>query len=142
MPKRIINPSHLAKPRGFNHAIATTGGEMLFLAGQDASDEQGKIVAPGDIIAQYEQVLRNLFVVMKEAGGTMQNIVKLNIYVTDREKYRARLAEMAEVHQAYFDNYYPAMALFEVNSLFQSEALIECEGIAVIEPGEPPSANT
>jgi enamine deaminase RidA (YjgF/YER057c/UK114 family) len=137
MPKRVINPQALAKPTGFNHAIGVTGGEMLFLAGQDASDETGTIVAIGDIVAQYEQVLRNLFVVLKEAGGTMDDIVKLNLYVTDRQDYSEHRAEMREVHQAYFGDYYPAMAFFEVKSLFQAEALVECEGIAVIEPGEP-----
>ncbi len=136
MEKRLINPPALAKPRGFNHGIAVKGGEILFLAGQDASDENGQIVALGDMVAQYEQVLRNLFVMMKEAGGTMQDIVKLNIYVTDWRKYREHLPELGEVHQAYFEKYYPAMALFEVKNLFQRDALIECEGIAVIDTGE------
>jgi enamine deaminase RidA (YjgF/YER057c/UK114 family) len=137
MKKRIINPPALAHPRGFNHAIGASGGELIFLAGQDASDETGKIVAVGDIVTQYEQVLRNLFVVLKEAGGSMQDIVKLNIYVIDRGLYRSQLAEIGEVHRAYFGHYYPAMAFFEVRSLFQPDALIECEGIAVVEKNEP-----
>ncbi len=132
MPKEIINPEVLAKPRGFNHAIAASG-KLLFLAGQDASDGQGKIVAPGDIVAQYEQILRNLYVVLKQAGGAMQDIVKLDIFVTDRALYRKHLKDIGEVHKAYFERYYPTMALFEVKGLFQDEALIELSGIAVLE---------
>lgn len=133
MPKRLINPPALAKPTGFNHAIGVSGGEMIFLAGQDASDERGEIVAPGDIVAQYEQVLRNVFVVMKEAGGTMRDIVKLNIYLVDARKYTENIEALREVYQAYFDDYYPAIGMFEVRSLYRREALIAVEGIAVIE---------
>lgn len=109
---------------------------MIFLAAQDATDETGKIVAPGDIVIQYEQVLRNLFVVMKDAGGTMQDIVKMNIYLTDARKYAENIEALREVHQAYFEDYYPAMGLYEVKSLYRREALVACEGIAVIEPQE------
>jgi 2-iminobutanoate/2-iminopropanoate deaminase len=136
MPKRIINPPALPRPINYNHAVGVTGGEMLFLAGQDASDETGAIVAPGDIVTQYEQVLRNLFVVMKEAGGTMQDIVKLNIFLTDARKYTENLEALREVHRAYFEESYPATGLFEVKSLYRRDALVVCEGIAVIEPRE------
>src|SRR5512139_1644665 len=99
MPKELINPEVLAKPSGFNHAIAASG-KLLFLAGQDASNGQGKIVAPGDIVAQYEQVLRNLYVVLKQAGGTMEDIVKLDIFVTNRALYKEQLKDIGEVHRA------------------------------------------
>ena len=133
MPKRTINPPALTKPINFNHAIGVTGGEMIFLASEDASDENGTIVAPGDIVAQYEQVLRNIYVVMKEAGGTMRDIVKLNIYMTDTRKYTENLEPLREVHNAYFDDFYPAIGFFEVKGLYRREALIAVEGIAVIE---------
>ena len=138
MPKRLINPPALTKPVNFNHAVGVTGGELVFLAGQDASDEHGDIVAPGDIVAQYEQVLRNVFVVMKEAGGTMHDIVKLNIYLVDARKYTENVEALREVYQAYFDDYYPAIGIFEVRSLYRRDALISVEGIAVIDAGEAP----
>jgi len=132
MEKRIINPPTLAPPKGFNHGILVTGGQLLFLAGQDASDVEGRIVAPGDSVAQFEQVLRNLKAVVEAAGGTMQDIVKLNIFVRDRDDYVAKLKPLGKVFRAYFGDYYPTMALFEVSNLFQQEALIELEGIAVV----------
>ncbi|HJZ49457.1 MAG TPA: RidA family protein [Roseiflexaceae bacterium] len=136
MEKRIINPPDLAPPRGFNHGIAVRGGALLFLAGQDASDAAGRIVAPGDLLGQCEQVLRNLQAVVHAAGGTMQDIVKLNIFVADRDDYRANLTSLGALFRAYFGAYYPTVALFEIARFFQDEALIEMEGVAVLaEPG-------
>ncbi len=131
MEKKIINPESLAKPRGFNHGILVSGGKLLFLAGQTASDASGNIVA-GDLVAQYEQVLRNHKAVVEAAGGTMTDIVKLNIYVLDKNDYLSKLKPLGEVHRKYFGSYYPALALFEVSRLFQDQALVELEGIAVM----------
>jgi len=132
MGKEIINPPGLPEPRGFNHGLLTTGGRMLFLAGQDASDGEGRIVAPGDMLAQCQQVLHNLHAVVHEAGGVMSDIVKLNVYVTSRDAYLAQLKPLGKLFREYFGGYYPAMALFEVAGLFQPEAMIEMEGFAVL----------
>lgn len=140
MPRRIINPPQLAPPRGFSHGILASGGSILFLAGQDASNAQGHIVAPGDLLAQFEQALRNLQAVVEEAGGTMQDIVKLNIYVIDRYAYRSSLKELGAVFRHFFATHYPAMALFEVSGFFQEDNLIEVEGIAYLETEHEPGA--
>lgn len=129
---KLVNPPALAPPRGFNHGILASGGQLLFLAGQDASDAHGHIVAPGDVVAQYEQALRNVQAVVAEAGGAMTDIVQFTLFVKDRADYVAKLKSLGEVHQRYFGAYYPAMALFEVAGFFQAEALVEVQGIAVI----------
>lgn len=128
--RKIINPPELANPRGFSHGFAIEGGRLLMLAGQDASDAEGQIITPGDLVAQYEQVIKNLKAVVEAAGGELQDIVKLNIYVTDRDAYRAQLKSLGEIHRAYYGHHYPAMALFEVKGLFNPDAMIEMEGIA------------
>lgn len=128
--RKIINPPELAQPRGFSHGIVVEGGRLLMLAGQDASDAEGRIVAPGDIVAQYGQIVRNLKAVVEAAGGDLRDIVKLNIYVTDRDAYRAQLKPLGEIHRACFGRHYPAIALFEVKGLFNPDAMIEMEGIA------------
>jgi enamine deaminase RidA (YjgF/YER057c/UK114 family) len=133
LEKAIINPSSLARPVGFSHGIAVTGGRLLFLAGQTGSDAEGRIIAPGDIVAQYEQIMRNFQAVVEAAGGTMQDITKLNIFVRDRDAYLAQLKELGRAHRSFFGAYYPAMALFEISRFFQDEALIEIEGMAVID---------
>jgi enamine deaminase RidA (YjgF/YER057c/UK114 family) len=132
MDKEIINPETLARPSGFSHGILVSRGRTLFLAGQTASDKEGRITAPGDLTKQYEQVLSNLKVVVEAAGGSMQDIVKMTIFVSDRDDYHAHLKPLGKVHQAFFGSYYPAMALLEVSRFFQEGVLIEIEGIAVI----------
>ncbi|GHO80820.1 enamine deaminase RidA [Ktedonobacter sp. SOSP1-85] len=133
MLKELVNPPELAQPSGFSHGVISSGGKLLFLAGQTASDPEGQIVAPGDIVAQYEQVLRNLKTVVESAGGSMQQIVKMTIFVRDRDLYRLHLKALGRVHRSFFGRYYPATALLEISRFFQDEALIEIEGIAVLE---------
>ena len=133
MDKDIINPPGLAPPRGFNHGIRVDGGQLLFLAGQDGADETETIVAPGDLVAQFEQVLDNLQTVVREAEGEMDDIVKLNVFVADREEYVANAEPLGEVFGSYFEEY-PTMALFEVSGFFKTDALIELEGMAVLDP--------
>ena len=131
MQKTIINPPGLPPPRGFSHGILVTSGQLLFLAGQTGSDAEGNIL-DGDLVGQYEQVLRNLKTVVEAAGGTMQDITKINIFVRDRDDYLTHLKALGRVHRTFFGDYYPATALFEISRFFQDEALIEIEGMAVI----------
>ena len=132
MGKSLINPPTLARPTGFSHGILVTGGRLLFLAGQTASNAEGQIVAPGDLVGQYEQVLRNLQTVVETAGGKMQDIMKMTIFIRDRDDYLAHLKPLGSVHRTFFGAYYPATALLEISRLFQDDALIEIEGLAVI----------
>jgi enamine deaminase RidA (YjgF/YER057c/UK114 family) len=132
MRKEVVTPPGLAEPSGFNHGLVVDGGRTLYLAGQDATGPDGDIVAPGDVVGQFEQVMENLAAVVEEAGGTSEDIVKLNLFVADREQYRAHLDEIGEVFAAYVEEY-PAMALFEVTGFFKKDALVEMEGFAVLD---------
>ncbi len=136
MDKTVINPPTLPRPRGFSHGILVTGGRLLFLAGQTGSDATGSIVAPGDLVAQYEQTLRNLKTVVEAAGGKMHDIAQITIFIRDRDDYLAHLKPLGQVHRAFFGDYYPATALFEISRFVQDEALIEIEGTAVISADE------
>jgi enamine deaminase RidA (YjgF/YER057c/UK114 family) len=131
----IIQPQALVQPTGFSHGILTYGGRLLFLAGQTATDPEGKIVAPGDVVGQYRQVLSNLKAVVEEAGGTMTDIVKMTIFVRDRDGYKAHLKELGQAHREAFGTYYPATALLEISRFYDDEALVEIEGIAVLGGG-------
>ena|SRR5713101_5627266 len=133
MEKTIINPPALPRPRGFSHGILITGGRLLFLAGQTGSDAEGHIVAPGDLVIQYEQTLRNLKAVVEAAGGKMQDITQITIFIRDRDDYLAHLKPLGQVHRTFFGDYYPATALFEISRFFQDDALIEIQGLAVLD---------
>jgi len=132
MDKKILNPPSLVKPTGYANGVFTQGGKIVFLAGQTAMDNTGGIVAPNDIVAQFTQCLSNLKAVVTEAGGEMTDIVKLNLFVTNKAAYKANLKPIGASYRNFFGKYYPAMTLVEVKSLFDDEAMIEIEGIAVI----------
>ncbi|GCE45811.1 enamine deaminase RidA (YjgF/YER057c/UK114 family) [Thermosporothrix hazakensis] len=132
MQKEIVNPPELARPGGYNHGILVEGGRLLFLAGQTALNAQGQIVAPGDLVEQYRQVLQNLKTVVERAGGTMTDIVQLTFFVRDRDEYKAHLEELGQVHRSFFGRYYPAIALLEISRFFDDDVLIEIQGIAML----------
>ena len=68
-----VNPPSLPRPSGFSHAVVTTGGRLVFLAGQIAHGADGAIV--GDtIVAQFEQALANVLEALRAAGGEAAKI--------------------------------------------------------------------
>jgi enamine deaminase RidA (YjgF/YER057c/UK114 family) len=133
MKQRNINPSTLSRPSGFSHGILVEGGRALFLAGQTGSDANGRIADPNDLVRQFDLAIANLGAVVADAGGVLGDVVKLNVFVRSRDDYVAKLKPLGEVFRKHFGGHYPAMALFEVSGLFQKEALVEIEGIAVLE---------
>jgi enamine deaminase RidA (YjgF/YER057c/UK114 family) len=136
--KTILNPASLAKPSGYANGVLTEGGRLLFIAGQTGMDASGQIVAaPPDIVSQFKQALANVQAVVNQADGQMTDIVKLTIYVVGKAHYQSSLKEIGEVYQAFFGKYYPAMALVEVSSLWDEQAMVEIEGIAVLAGSTP-----
>ncbi len=128
----IITPPELVAPIGYSHAIATSGGKTVYLAGQVSFDAAGKIIHKGDLVKQFEQVLHNLKLAMNASGGEMTDIVKLNLFVRDKNDYAAKMKEIGRIYATYFGKHFPAMTLVEVSSLFEDDALLEIEGVAVI----------
>ncbi len=133
MTKTIVNPAALAKPVGYSNGILAHGGKILFLAGQTGMDATGAIAAPGDIVAQFRQAVANLHAVVADAGAQMTDIVKLNIFVVDKKAYQAHAREIGKAYREFFGKHYPSMTLVEVKSLYDDDALLEIEGIAVVE---------
>jgi enamine deaminase RidA (YjgF/YER057c/UK114 family) len=128
---RRLNPAGLAAPSGFSHAVTATGGRLVFLAGQTAVDQDGRVVGDG-IVAQFERALSNLLTALAEAGGSPDQLAKLTIFVTDPADYRAHAAEIGEVWRSLVGRDYPAMALIGIVRLWDVDALVELEGIAVL----------
>jgi enamine deaminase RidA (YjgF/YER057c/UK114 family) len=125
-----INPESLAKPSGFSHGVVARG-TTLHLAGQTGMDASGAIVA-GGVVAQFEQALANLITVVGEAGGSTDGIASLTVYIVDMDDYRAHASEIGEVWKRLVGTHYPAMAGIGVARLWDSDALVELAGSAVI----------
>ena len=135
MAKTPVNPSSLVTPRGYSHAFEVSGGRLLFMAGQVAFDTKGQLVGKGDLVAQFRQVCENLKALVESRGGSLQDVVKLTIYVLDKEDYRRQSKAVGEVYREYFGRHYPAMTLVEVKGLYDQDAgcLIEIEAIAALD---------
>ena len=133
MESFLINPKELAKPIGYNHGIKVSGASsLLFLAGQVAWDGEGKLVGEGDFVAQFDKALENLLAVVRDAGGKAENVTKLNIYVTDKDKYVSSLKQVGQIYRKHMGKHFPAMTLVEVKSLYEPGTLLEIEGLAVL----------
>lgn len=129
---RSINPTGLAPPVGFAHGCLSEGGRILWLAGQNGTDATGRIVHPGDLVAQTDLALANVLEVVREAGGTPEQVVKLHLYVSDLDAYRAARRDLGAVWKRRFGRHYPAMMLLGVGGFFDAEALVEVDGYAVL----------
>lgn len=129
-----VRPRTLPKPSGFSYGYEVKSGRLVFLAGQIAVDEKGAIVGMGDLVAQFRQVCRNLSATVAAAGGEMDDIVKLTIYVLDVAAYKRELKEIGAVYREYFGKHFPAMTLVGVRELYVSSegGLIEIEGLAAL----------
>jgi enamine deaminase RidA (YjgF/YER057c/UK114 family) len=126
---RNVNPSTLAPARGFAHA--TVAGDTVWIGGQNGSDETGKVVEPGDIVAQFTRAVRNLETALRAAGCGPEDAVKLTYYVTKLDEYRHNLRAIGSAYREVFGNHYPASTLIAVSSLFDDEALVEIDAVAV-----------
>lgn len=129
----FINPASLAQPKGYTHGVKARGAsDLLFLGGQVAWDKDGRLVGENDIVAQFDKALENLLIVVRDSGGKAENIVKLNIYVTDKAAYLSGMREAGQAYRKHMGKHFPAMTLVEVKSLYESGAMVEIEGLAVL----------
>jgi len=127
----FVNPTTLAKPTGYSHAVIAIGGRTIYVAGQVALDQSGNIVGKDDFRAQTTQVFENLKKALEAAGATFKNVVKLNYYVVDMKQIQT----LREIRNTYVNTAEPpASTLVEVKRLAREEFLIEVEAIAVVSP--------
>jgi enamine deaminase RidA (YjgF/YER057c/UK114 family) len=131
MDMERINPSGLARPSGFSHAVSAPAGRLVFLAGQLGLDRDGRVV-PGGVVAQFEQALSNVLAALAAAGGHPTDLASLTIYLVDVDDYQAKAKEIGAVWRRLAGSDYPAMAGVGVTRLWLPGALVEIQGIAVV----------
>jgi len=131
--KRTIQPKSWKEPRGYSNAIAARG-DLVFIAGQIGWNESETIVS-SDFAEQAAQALRNIAEILREAGGTPGDLVRLTWYVTDKHEYRAARKRLGTLYREILGDAMPAMALVQVGALLEDEAKVEIEATAVIGNG-------
>ena len=125
------NPSTLHNPTGYTHVVEATGGRTLYVSGQVALDRSGALVGAGDLKAQTRQVFENLKAALADSGATLDDVVKITVFLTDVSQIQA----FREVRDGYFVRGLPASTLVQVVRLARPEFLIEMEAVAVVKSG-------
>jgi 2-iminobutanoate/2-iminopropanoate deaminase len=116
-------------PPTYSQGIKVTeANTVLFLAGQVAYDKDGSVKHAGDFKGQAREVFRCIKSLVETAGGRMDNIVKLNTYLTDI-RYRA---DLVPIREEFLGKKGPASTLVQVSALAHPDWLIEVEAIAVL----------
>lgn len=130
MVNKVINPASLPKPSGYAHGVLA--GNTVYLGGQTALDAKMHIVE-GGVVEQFRQAFTNVLTTLAEAGGRPEDLVSVTIYLTDVDDYMANGREIGRIWREMAGTEYPAMAGIGVSRLWQKEAVIEIQGIAVIQ---------
>ena len=127
MKKHIISTNKAPAAVGtYSQAVAVTAGTTVYLSGQIPLIPETMEIVDGGIENEIHQVFKNLTAVCQEAGGDLNNIVKLNIFLTDLNNF----AVLNEIMATYFDQPYPARAAIGVNELPKGVS-VEMDGVMV-----------
>jgi 2-iminobutanoate/2-iminopropanoate deaminase len=130
MPKQQIRSDKLRQPSGvFSHATAIEArGRLVFISGMTARRADGSIAGVGDIEAQTRQVLENIKAAVEAAGGTMDDICRVDVYIRNMEQFDT----IHKVRREYFREPLPASTMVEIVKMTHPDYLIEINAIAVV----------
>ena len=127
--KEIVQTNEVmcSESYGFSQAVKTSGKTMIFISGQNGVDAEGNLVAM-DIEGQTKQALENIKALLEAAGATLDDVVKITVYITNMED----MDKVREVRRQYFKKNFPTSTAVEVKKFGLKDALIEIDAIAVI----------
>ena len=104
----VVNPPELGKPRGFAHGLlAPAGARLLFIAGQTATDAEGRITTSA-FAGQFETALQRVLAVVRAAGGTAEHIARMTVYVTSMRQYRDSRPALRTIWLRCIGTHYPS----------------------------------
>ena len=130
MPKREVTSASIRKPIGvFSQAtVVEAKGRLVFVSGMTARRPDGSIAGVGNIEEQTRQVCENIKSAVEGAGGTMNDVCRVDVYVRNMEHFDA----IHKVRRQYFTPPLPASTMVEVTKMVSPDYLIEINAIAVI----------
>ena len=125
-----LRPDGVAKPSGVWSPVVVVNnpGSLVFLSGFTSRDADGNVFGVGDIKAQTRRVCELLESSMKAAGGSLADIMRVDVYVRDIKQFSA----IHEVRREFFPNNPPTSTMVEVSSMVDERSLIERNAIAVL----------
>jgi enamine deaminase RidA (YjgF/YER057c/UK114 family) len=130
MTLQRLNPDGLFRPPAYSQVVVGTGTRIVFVAGQVAVDESGRVVSDG-FAEQVQAVFTNVGGALAAAGARPEDVTKLTIYVVNYSP--DQLPTIGEARQGLFGDKLPASTLVGVQALARPEFLIEVEAVAVLD---------
>jgi enamine deaminase RidA (YjgF/YER057c/UK114 family) len=129
-PVSLIRAVGLDDTVPYAYAAVTAPGSLVFAAGACPLDDEGEVVAPGDISGQAEQVMANLVVALRAAGAELTDVAKSTVYVASSR--REDLVAAWDVVRAAFGNHDAPSTLLGVAVLGYPGQLVEVEAVAAL----------
>src|SRR5690606_32485224 len=111
---------------GYSRAVKV--GNLVEVTGTVASDEEGRVVSPGDPYAQTKYIYQKIKTVLERAGASMSHVVRVRMFVTDISQWQ----EYGRAHAEFFKEIKPCNTMVEVSKLIEPEYMIEIEATAII----------
>lgn len=128
---QVLLPPGWAAPIGYANGVAVDAGRIVFIAGQVGWNAQQKFES-AEIVPQFEQALKNLLAVLREAGGEARHICRITAYCCDKPAYLAARGALGAVWRKVMGTHYPAMSMIFVSDLLDNPGKIELEATAVV----------
>ena len=131
---KMINPETIGKPLGQYSQIARVkGGELVFIAGQLATDKAGNLFGADDFDAQCRQVYANIEAALKAVGGGWKNVVQFTTYlVHSQDVPKLRAFRAREFGKFFPDGAYPPNTLLIIDRLVGEQYLLEVQTVAAL----------
>jgi enamine deaminase RidA (YjgF/YER057c/UK114 family) len=133
MKKDYVNPPALLQPSGFTQVLVVQdASKIVFVSGQVAIDQAGKLIGQGDLKAQIRQAAKNLKAALGAVDVAPSDIVKINTYIVNYKQsdYSAMREARAELFPE--GTAFPASTMVGVTSLAVDGLLVEMEAIAIL----------
>ena len=130
MASAFLQPPGWAAPKGYSNGVSATG-RQIYLAGQIGWNESQQLVSTRFAV-QVRQALQNIVVLLAQAGGRPEHLVRLTWFVTNLDEYRAEVKEIGAAYRDVIGRHYPPMSVVQVVALVEQGAKVEIEATAVV----------
>ncbi len=128
---QTLHPAGWEPPIGYSNGIMVPNGNLVFVAGQVGWNGK-QVFESEDLVPQFEQALKNVLAVVKEAGGGAEHICRMTAYCTDKPEYLSVRPQLGKIWRTLMGRHFPAMSMIFVSDLLDHPGKIELEATAVV----------
>lgn len=127
---RTLQPTGWKPAKGYANGMLAEG-RTVWLGGQIGWNGD-QVFETDDFVGQVRQALENIVAILAEAGAGPEHLVRLTWFITDKQAYVSRLAEIGKAYRDVLGRHFPSMSVVEVSALIEDRAKVEIEATAVL----------